>query len=185
MTNTNQQCPSALTLTSYSKRTCGRTSNSNRVCDSTSFSVGGRSYSRVCGRIIGYQFGIVSAFFRYNAEPATTIESQYVSGVSLSHGVPGARQHIWTFAAGLTEIDGSYINELCPCSTTGTVNVPPFVGNNYFCESGLNTSFVGSSSQIIFYADDPLWDGRNCRAGTTCQSTQSTTTVDKGWKVIF
>ena len=125
------------------------------------------AYSRVCGRIIGYQFGSASAFFISNVV-GTTVESPYAVaiGVSLTHGAPGARQHIWTFAAGLTEIDQSGVTRLlCPCSTTGTVMVPPFVGNNYFCESGLNTPWIG---QYKIYPDDPLWDGQNCRAGTSC-----------------
>ena len=117
MTDTGQQCPSGLTLTSYSKRTCGRTTSTGGTCDSTSFSVGGVTYSRVCGRIIGYQFGIGAAFLRYNRGLSTTIDSPYVGGVSLTHGAPGARQHIWTFATGITEVDQSSVAEyLCPCS---------------------------------------------------------------------
>ena len=168
MTDSSQQCPSGLTLTSYSKRTCGRTTSAAGTCDSTSFSVGGMTYTRVCGRIIGYQFGIGAAFLRYNRGISTTIDSPYVGGVSLTHGAPGARQHIWTFATGITEVDQSGVAEyLCPCSTTGTVRVPSFVGNNYFCESGLNTAY-SSQYDHVFQSDDPLWDGQNCRAGTTC-----------------
>ena len=169
MTDPNQQCPSGLALNpSYTKRTCGRTNASAAAgtCDSTSFSVGdGATYSRVCGRIIGYQLGATSAFYPYNRNAATTIDSYYVVGVSLTHGSPGARQHIWTFAAGLTEVDGSFITELCPCSTTGNVRIPPFVGNDYFCESGFNTTW---NYQFVLFPDDALWDGQNCRAGTTC-----------------
>ena len=110
MTDTSQQCPSGLTLTSYSKRTCGRTS-SGVGCDSTSFSVGGMTYSRVCGRIIGYQFGLVTAFYQDNSgSGSSSIDSVYVGGVSLTHGAPGARQHMWTFAAGRTDADGAVIN---------------------------------------------------------------------------
>ena len=170
MTDPSQECPSGLALTSYSKRTCGRTTSAYPRCDSesTSFSVGGMTYSRVCGRIIGYQFGDSYAFLRYNIGRATTIDSTYVAGVSLTHRAPGPRQHIWTFAIGRTETDQSgYAGTLCPCSTTGNVSVPPFVGNNYFCESGLNTAYTGSS-QYVLYPDDPLWDGQSCRAGTTC-----------------
>ena len=36
----------------------------------------------------------------YNDGIATTIDEPYVSGVSLTHGIP--REHIWTFAAGRT-----------------------------------------------------------------------------------
>ena len=95
MTNTSQQCPNGLALTSYSKRTCGRISSAGNRCDSTSFSVGGMTYSRVCGRIIGYQFGSGTAFWQDNIG-STNIDSVYVGGVSLTHGAPGARQHIWT-----------------------------------------------------------------------------------------
>ena len=31
------------------------------------------------------------------------IDSYYVDGVSLTYGGAGSRQHIWTFAAGITE----------------------------------------------------------------------------------
>ena len=50
MTDTSYNCPTGLNLTSYSKRTCGR-SHTNSGCSSTTFSVGGLPYSRVCGRI--------------------------------------------------------------------------------------------------------------------------------------
>ena len=168
MTNTSQQCPSGLALTTYSKRTCGRTSSSSHRCDSTSFSVGGMAYSRVCGRVIGYQYGNNYAFYPYNHLGQTTIESRYVDGVSLTHGAPGGRQHIWTFA-GLTQVDqgGGYSSYLCPCSSTSTVSLPPFMGNNFFCESGANTANT-PSTPFVLYPNDPLWDGQNCRAGSTC-----------------
>jgi len=95
--------------------------------------------------------------------------SPYVGGVSLTRGAQEARQHIWTFAAGLTQIDQSdHATYLCPCSTTGTMRVVPFVGNDYFCKSGLHTAYNILYSQFIFYPNDPLWDGQNCRAGSSC-----------------
>ena len=56
MTDTSYNCPSGLSLASYSKRTCGR-SHTTAGCSSTTFSVGDLPYSNVCGRIEGYQFG--------------------------------------------------------------------------------------------------------------------------------
>ena len=50
MTDTNYNCPTALNLTAYSKRTCGR-SHRTAECSSTTFSIGILPYSRVCGRI--------------------------------------------------------------------------------------------------------------------------------------
>ena len=94
--------------------------------------------------------------------------SPYVEGISLTHGPTGARQHIWTFAAGYSDSDTRWPDHLCPCSTASTtenVMVPPFVGNDYFCECGLNAPW----GAYIFYADDPLWDGQNCGTyGTVC-----------------
>jgi hypothetical protein len=58
-------------------------------------------------------------------------EQSYVGGVSLTHGAPGEREHIWTFAAGYDEEDilGNP-GILCPCATSDpTVTSPPFVGD--------------------------------------------------------
>ena len=52
MTDTSQNCPQGLTLTGYSKRSCGRTHTNSLACSSVSFPVGGGQYSRVCGRAI-------------------------------------------------------------------------------------------------------------------------------------
>ena len=82
MTDTSYSCPTGLNLTSYSKRTCGRSHWSTYGCSSTTFDVGGLPYSQVCGRIKGYQFGATHAFKPY----LQGIDSYYVSGVSLTHG---------------------------------------------------------------------------------------------------
>jgi len=45
--------------------------------------------------------------------------------------------------------------------------VPSFVGQNYFCESGLTQ--VGSLRHGYFWPDgDPLWDGRGCGPTSSC-----------------
>ena len=115
MTDTSYNCPTGLSLTSYSKRTCGRSHTRGGGCSSTTFSVGGLPYSHVCGRIRAYQFGATSAFLLYTRE----INRSYVSGVSLTHGGTGSRQHIWTFAAGLNEVNNN-MNLIfkCPCDIT-------------------------------------------------------------------
>jgi len=125
---------------------------------SSTFNTGGIPYDQVCGRIIGYQFGSTDAFHHLNMD----IDTVYVDGVSITHGLP--RQHIWSFAAGRAEITAVEFDSICPCSLNSTNTVPTFVGNNYFCDTG-NITYNG---QNILYLDDPLWDGQNCRAGTTC-----------------
>ena len=160
MTDTSYNCPTGLSLTSYSKRTCGQSLTSGG-CTSTTFSVGSVPYSQVCGRIKGYQFGATSAFYYSSID----IDSYYVDGISLTHGDPGSRQHIWTFAAGLTEDSNIFPGEDCPCDTSQYNLVPAFVGNDYFCESGLNTAW--NYNNIILYPD-VLWDGQDCTSTSTC-----------------
>ena len=119
MTDTSYNCPTGLSLTSYSKRTCGASHTTNGGCSSTTFSVGGLPYSRVCGRIRGYQFGSPDALWAY-VDRNQGIDGYYVDGVSLTHGGAGSRQHIWTFAAGLTEVETMpvFFPLQCPCDAT-------------------------------------------------------------------
>ena len=81
----------------------------------------------------------------------------------MTHGSPC--QHIWSFVGGLDE---GHLGSICPCvtgSTSGT-RIPVFVGQNYFCESGL-TRWDGSFG--IFYPNgDPLWDGQGCGPTSSC-----------------
>ena len=106
MTDTSYNCPTGLGLTSYSKRTCGlsHATVAGGGCSSTTFSVGGLPYSRVCGRIRGYQFGSPGAFWGYIVQNQG-IDGYYVGGASLTHGGAGSRQHIWTFATGITAVN--------------------------------------------------------------------------------
>ena len=96
-----QQCPSAWREYNTSGvRACARPTTSSGSCPGTFYATG-RQYSRMCGRTIDYQLGSPDAF---NARGhAVTIDSNYVYGVSISHGTP--RNHIWTYAAGVSEGD--------------------------------------------------------------------------------
>ena len=171
MTDPSTTCPSGWRLTGYSKRTCGRVSDGWRTCDSVTFPVSGGEYSRVCGRIKAYQWGGTLAFSFYN--PVTSIDGAYITGFSLTHG--DTREHIWTFAAGISE--QQYLTGVsnCPCSSDNfhffeywNSRVPSFIGNDYFCESGLNSVWGDGSHGYRIFPDDPLWDGENCPTGTCC-----------------
>ena len=77
MTDTSYNCPTGLNLTSYSKRTSGASHTTMGGCSPTTFSVGSLPYSRVCGRIRGYQFGGTDAFWAYGEpRPLLTIFSR-------------------------------------------------------------------------------------------------------------
>ena len=97
------------------------------------------------------------------------MEQSYVSGVSITHGPPGARQHVWTFVGALTEQDNQY-NGLynCPCTNTAanwTYEVPSYIGNDYFCDTGNRGP---GYNQTAFYLNDPLWDGEGCGSTSSC-----------------
>ena len=167
MTDPNTNCPSGWQLTGYSKRTCGRASSSSLSCDSVLFPVSGGPYSQVCGRIRAYQYGLPDAFYGYNDGGITTIDSAYVSGVVVIYGSP--RQHIWTFASGPWE-NYTTSSSNCPCDASGSTS-PPFVGEDYFCESGyVYPGYRNNSAEFRFHSNDILWDGRDCHSTSTCCS---------------
>ena len=163
MTNSSHVCPAGLANTTYPKRTCGRAHSGRYSCSSTTFSVGNSQYSRVCGWALAYRFGPNYAFSGYHRR-RQGIDGYYVDGLSLTHGASGSRQHIWTFASGL--FTGNYHNQnqatQCPCDNSNSYLSPPFVGNDYFCES------VSQIWTYAFYPNATLWDGQVCEGGGTC-----------------
>ena len=57
-------------------------------------------------------------------------------------------------------------SSVCPCTktdTTFTGVIPPFVGDDYFCDTG---SRYNHQDQL--YDQDPLWDGAGCGGTSTC-----------------
>ena len=162
MSNSSQQCPSAWEEASQPVRSCGRVASTSGSCDSATFATNGRSYSRVCGHLRGYQVGYNNAFYAYNINSVSSINSYYVDGVSITYGSP--RMHIWTLAVGRSdeETDASG----CPCLNAGTAQYssPPFVGQNYFCESGMAIHPPNGTA----VSSEPLWDGEGCPATSSC-----------------
>ena len=75
------------------------------------------------------------------------------------------RTHIWTFAAGMSKTE-NYTKWNCPCALYPEPAVPPFVGEDYFCESGIS----GINANGLWYLNnaDPLWDSQGCASGSTC-----------------
>ena len=162
MTDSSHTCPQGLRILNTPLRMCGRNTTS-AGCSSATFDSHGIPYTRVCGRIIGYQNGSTDAFGPYYWNRALTIDDTYIDGVSLTHGSK-PRKHIWSFAAALDQQPHIHASK-CPCITGGSIPIPPWVGNDYFCDSGAKERY-----QLIFYPDDPLWDGEGCGATSTCCS---------------
>ncbi len=177
MTEDRSNCPDGLTkFHSSGKRLCGRRrspSPAQLSCASAVFNTGKAKYSRVCGRIVGYAFGTPYAFLGYTLFAdihSLSVETYYVDGVTVTHGPPGDRQHVWTFAAGKSEkpeVGAPAEEALCPCnpnSITENIQIPDFIGQDYFCEAG--SINLGTES---LHEDDPLWDGAGCFVnGNTC-----------------
>ena len=103
MRDNSSQCPNGLRLgiprnCTPELRLCEIGMNSPYGnCSSNSYTSHGLQYSQVCGMIRAYQYRTPDAF---TSKTQLYINSNYVDGVSLTHGVPPLRKHIWTFAAG-------------------------------------------------------------------------------------
>ena len=80
MSQSGTTCPQGLTQRILTgKNYCGR----NIIgCQSSVFPTHGLSYSRVCGRLRGYQFGGTDAFNASIIEQYTSVDSNYVDGAS-------------------------------------------------------------------------------------------------------
>jgi len=155
-------CPSGWRKDTHSGVSfCRVVSDSIGTCSSTYFSTNGISYQRVCGRARGYQKGSAYGFYAYHNQHQTTIDDYYADGLLITNGNP--RQHIWTYAAGYYD-NLIYTSGNCPCAIGGGPVSPPFVGTNYYCESGR----VSTYSISFYYFNDTLWDGSDCYSSTNC-----------------
>ena len=158
MTDPSQQCPPAWReYNTDGVRACGRPVTSEGNCSAT-FYFTGRQYSRVCGRVIGYQFASPDAF------------SHDIDGINITYGEQC--NHIWSYVAGATERSSVHRGGNCPCSTEPGTVPQSFVGKSYYCESGNPADGVTFGQNARLYFDDPLWDGQQCE-GTCCNGTNS------------
>ena len=82
MSEPGATCPPGLTLQNYNNidhSLCGRSSSG---CASTFFSIYGLNYTKVCGKVRGYQFGSIDGF----QGSINNIDSRYVEGISITYG---------------------------------------------------------------------------------------------------
>ncbi len=104
----------------------------------------------MCGKIIAYQKGFPNAFGPFFNGFSDNLEGPYLDGLSLTHGPAGSRQHIWSFVAASHFNDDNFDRpRSCACNN---VNEPPFINNDYFCDTG--SPFVPDPD--AFYPDNPL-----------------------------
>ena len=158
MTDPTETCPGRSRYISTPKRMCGR-STSITGCSSVRLPEYAGSYTKVCGRALGYQYSATSAFLLSHF----ALVYIYAVGLSVTYGNP--RHHVWTFASGLSK-DRTDYHARCPCALpplSGPTSAPSFVGSHFFCESGATGNYTPE-----WYLDDPLWDGKGCVEGSTC-----------------
>ena len=150
--NTNQLCPGDWTTQSADTGCSGASSS----CQSAFSGDISPAYNKVCGRVIGRGTNTPDGFIRFGGGQ-TTIEDNYVDGVSVTHGASGSRMHIWTFGAGHSASIGGIAR--CPCDNPNRNDAPlppPAVGDNYFCNRAHNF--------------DEIWTGTDCSLDDPCCS---------------
>lgn len=132
MSDPSQSCPANWReYNTNGTRACGRADAQNSSgCSSAWYHTYRGQYSKICGRVIGYQVLSPDAFALYRDAPnrSPNLNDAYVDGVSVTYGTP--RTHVWTFAAGLTEGTTGFPQADCPCSAHGRgIPAPAFIGN--------------------------------------------------------
>ena len=133
--NRDESCPGTWQNVTTPRRLC---QGNDAGCSSGHFYMNEITYEHIYGQVVGYQKGSPDAF-EYRR---SSLDSVYVEGVSITMGSP--RQHVWTYAVGLSD-DFNYPAWNCPCATYPGPSPPAFVGNDYYCESG----DVGTLNSIL------------------------------------
>ena len=156
MSDLSENCPSPWQLYTSPRRACGK--GGGPGCGGVTYTTDGLTYNEVCGRVLAFPRSTVQAF----RGGQRSIDTYYVDGVSVTHGSP--RQHVWSFAAG----NAGNAAFRCPCDGGDSESrVPPFVGENYFCEGSGPDGNPGFTTDVI------LWDGEDCGTGSECCSFNS------------
>ena len=167
MTNPGETCPSPLTIyTANGKRFCGSSKQGGQTCSSVTFPTFSYQYTHVCGRAAGFSYHHPCAFFysQVGSSLSRTLNGAYVAGLSITHGAPGSRTHIWTYAGGYQESFSNPCN--CPCAKFPGTRPPSYVGDNYYCESA--TRYMPIESRRQWFTNNTLWDNQDCYPGSNC-----------------
>ena len=161
-------CPAPLTQYQLNsgERVCGSTNTAGQSCDSVIFPTHHLSYQYVCGRAAGFSYHHPCAFFYYKYGGQNTIDHAYVAGLSITYGPQNGRNHIWTYAGGYQESTSNGCN--CPCAAYPGASSPPFVGQDFFCESATRYPPPEPPTPQSWYTNNTLWDGEDCYPGSSC-----------------
>ena len=137
------------------------------LCQSTMFFTLGLSYSQVCGQLRGYRLGFPDAFSPYNDTGSPkSVDEVCILMEHPSHMIP-----LLVNTSGLIRCGFGHDTLACPwtiqyasCPCNNVRRLisapPPYVGNDYYCETGDNDYTCCNATQL--YSSDPLWDGQQC-----------------------
>ena len=167
MSNPDHACPSGWSLSASPRRTCGSGHFATRGDCSSMEIATPLEYTEVCGRVVAYHRGVSDGF-----DFSKSIQYPYLDGLSLTHGSPNSRQHVWSFITAIGEDSSFHGSNICGCSN-GNAWPSAYsqylettsIGNNYFCDTG---NHEPSYSASLLNYDDPLWDGEGCGVNSTC-----------------
>jgi len=159
--NPTQDCPTNFVKKSYSTPSfdeqpfCEKTTIGNNKCTKTTFSLQEKEYYEVCAKVSGYQYGTPTAFKPYDVE----YSKFYLDGIQFTHGKE--KRHLWSYVIGTSKTynkDMMNLRDLCPTvSPNYNWNIPYYLGNNYYCDSGLY-NFTSKVDTTTFHSENKLWE---------------------------
>ena len=129
MSQPDTSCPQGLTQKEISgQKLCGQTGHG---CTQATMLPVKIAYSRVCGRLQGFQYNTPDAFGPYNSNNSLTLCDNYVEGASITYGTANSLKHIWTYACVFSLGTEEFPTFACPCNINSTAKVPHHVGEDY------------------------------------------------------
>ena len=106
-----------------------------------------------CGQVVAYQDKTPDAAASL-IKPNPTIDEPYIDGISITRGSP--RKHVWSYLAALS--NQKFNNGFdCPCIPDYKGIKPPFMGDDFFCDS-MGERFPDRMPSV--YPAGPLWTGK-------------------------
>jgi len=157
--NQTQDCPTSFVkknhfISSVRQPFCGKGINK---CSKAVFPLQEREYYEVCAKVSGYQYGTPTAFKPYDVE----YSKFYLDGIQFIHGKE--ERHLWSYVIGASktydeENNTPELRMMCPSvSSKYNWNIPYYLGNNYYCDSGVD-NYTSTKNMTTIHYENKLWD---------------------------
>ena len=162
MRNNHSQCPPGLVYNvTEGRRLCHKLSLAPG-CSSSMFSTLGVEYSRVCGKVIGYQYLFTDQMDLVHPEldlDCTKPMSMELASSHMAHqdNMSGLLLQLMMKHLILDIMQSVLVAHVLIRLSPLLESTLSFVGNDYYYENGSRMR-----SEDRYYFDDPLWDGEGC-----------------------